>query len=51
MINHSATTSHSGMTHEERAVIGIHDATLRINIGAENAHDLIKDLERGLARL
>jgi cystathionine beta-lyase/cystathionine gamma-synthase len=51
MINHSATMSHSGMTREGRAAIGIHDATLRISIGVENADDIIKDLERGLACL
>jgi len=51
MINHSATMSHSGMTTEGRAAVGIFDETLRISCGIEAAEDLIADLARGLAAI
>jgi cystathionine beta-lyase/cystathionine gamma-synthase len=41
-------TSHSSMTSEARAAIGIPDGFLRFSIGIEDADDLIADLEQAL---
>ncbi len=44
-----ATTSHSGMSHEERQRIGISDSLVRMSIGIEDRDDLIADLEQALS--
>lgn len=49
MINHSATMSHGGMTKAQRAQAGVHDQTLRLSVGIEDADDLIQDLSGALA--
>lgn len=49
LILHPATTSHVQRTPEERAAHGVHDGTLRVSIGIEDAVDLIADLARGFA--
>jgi len=43
------TTTHHGLTPEERARRGISDAMLRLSVGLEDAADLIADLEQALA--
>ena len=42
-------TSHSMISAEERAKIGVTDQMVRLSIGIENVQDLIADLESGLA--
>jgi O-succinylhomoserine sulfhydrylase len=49
LVTHPATTTHQRLTPEARAEAGIFDNTLRLSIGLEDARDLIRDLERGLA--
>ena len=44
-----ATTSHSGMSQEERQRIGISDSLVRMSIGIEDRDDLITDLEQALS--
>jgi O-succinylhomoserine sulfhydrylase len=48
-ITHPASTTHSRMTPEQRAVAGIGDGLIRIAVGLEYPGDLKADLERGLA--
>lgn len=48
-ITHPASTTHSRMTPEQRAVAGIGDGLIRIAVGLEHPGDLKADLERGLA--
>ena len=48
LITHPSTTTHSNMTEDERAEIGINDAMCRLSIGLENVTDLINDLENSL---
>ncbi|MDP2825219.1 MAG: aminotransferase class I/II-fold pyridoxal phosphate-dependent enzyme [Sulfuritalea sp.] len=43
------TTTHHGLTPEERARRGISDAMLRLSIGLEDAEDLVADLNQALA--
>jgi O-succinylhomoserine sulfhydrylase len=48
-ITHPATTTHSRMTPEQRAVAGIGDGLVRIAVGLESVTDIQADLARGLA--
>ncbi|MEO8578577.1 MAG: PLP-dependent transferase, partial [Gemmatimonadales bacterium] len=41
-------SSHYNMTSEERAAIGIPDGFLRLNIGIEDADDIIADIQQAL---
>lgn len=48
LITRPATTSHSGLSTEERRLAGISDHLIRLSVGLEAAGDLIKDFERAL---
>jgi O-succinylhomoserine sulfhydrylase len=48
LITHPATTTHSNMTPEQRAEIGITDSNCRLSVGLENVDDLIADLRQAL---
>jgi cystathionine gamma-synthase len=48
LVTQPCTTTHHGLTPEERARRGISDAMLRLSIGLEDASDLIADLEQAL---
>jgi len=49
LITRPATTSHAGMTREQRQRAGISDGLIRLSVGLEAAEDLIEDFERALA--
>ena len=49
LINHSATTTHHSLSHEERAALGINESLIRLSVGLEDVEDLIKDLDQALA--
>ena len=51
LIIHPASTTHSEMTEEQLAGVGIGPTTIRISIGAENCDDLIADLEQGFEKI
>lgn len=48
---HPASTTHSGVSANERAALGIGEGLIRISIGLESAADLIADLAVGLAEI
>ena len=48
LITRPATTSHSGMSAEDRHALGISDSLVRLSVGLEATADLIKDLEQAL---
>mgnify|MGYP001028482050 CR=1 FL=1 len=48
---HPASTSHRSIDPALRVAQGITDGLLRLSVGTEAVHDLVHDLERGLARL
>jgi cystathionine gamma-synthase/methionine-gamma-lyase len=50
LILHPATSSHRGLSQEERARIGIRDGLLRLSVGIEDADDIIADLAQALDR-
>jgi len=43
-----ATTSHSGMSREDRAQLGITDSLIRVSIGIEATEDIIEDFDQAL---
>lgn len=51
LITHPTTTTHSKLTQEERANIGITDGCLRLSVGIEDHRDLISDLTQALAAI
>ncbi len=46
-ITHPATTTHSRVTPEARAVAGIGDGLIRVAVGLEDVEDIRRDLQRG----
>jgi len=48
LVTQPCTTTHHGLTAEERARRGISDAMLRLSVGLEDADDLITDLKQAL---
>ncbi|MDO4502484.1 MAG: O-acetylhomoserine aminocarboxypropyltransferase/cysteine synthase [Coriobacteriia bacterium] len=49
LVIHPATTTHSQLTDDELADVGISQSTIRLSIGTEHIDDIIADLERGFA--
>jgi O-succinylhomoserine sulfhydrylase len=47
-ITHPATTTHSRLSPEERAIAGVSDGLLRVSAGLEDIEDIKADLQRGL---
>ncbi|MFK4002586.1 trans-sulfuration enzyme family protein [Qipengyuania sp. NPDC077563] len=45
---HPASTTHAGMTDEERAAMGVTQGLIRINVGLEDIEDLKEDLGQAL---
>jgi cystathionine beta-lyase/cystathionine gamma-synthase len=50
LVTRPATTSHAGMSREDRARIGIGDGLIRLSVGLEATEDLAADLEQALER-
>jgi cystathionine beta-lyase/cystathionine gamma-synthase len=48
LITRPSTTSHSGMSREDRERLGISDALIRVSVGIEATEDLIEDFGRAL---
>ena len=48
LLTRPATTSHSGMSPQDRLKAGITDSLIRMSVGMEAAQDLIEDLDRAL---
>jgi O-acetylhomoserine (thiol)-lyase len=50
IVTHPASTTHSKLTEEERATVGIVPGMVRISVGLEHPDDLVADIEQALAR-
>ncbi len=48
---HPGSTTHSGVSANEQAILGMEEGLIRLSIGIEAPKDLIADLARGLATL
>jgi len=51
LITHPATTTHQKLAPEEKAILGIDEALVRLSVGLEDSADLIEDLDRALAEV
>lgn len=49
LVIHPATTTHSQLTEQELADVGISQSTIRLSVGTEHIDDIIADLENGFA--
>jgi len=49
LLTRPATTSHSGLSPEERERVGISDGLIRVSVGIENTDELLADFEQALA--
>lgn len=50
IITHPSSTTHSKLSEEERAKVGISDGLIRLSVGLEHQEDIIKDVERALEK-
>jgi cystathionine gamma-synthase/methionine-gamma-lyase len=48
LVLHPATTSHRGLSPEERARVGIGEGLVRLSVGIEDAEDIVADLAQAL---
>jgi len=48
---HPATSTHSKLSNEERAAVGITDGLIRLSIGLENIQDIIQDIDQALEKV
>ncbi len=48
IITHPSSTTHSKLSQEERAQVGITDGLIRLSVGLEHPDDIIADVERAL---
>ena len=48
LITRPVTTSHSGMSPEDRQAMGISDALIRLSVGIEATEDIIEDFDQAL---
>ena len=49
ILTHPASTTHSKLTPDERAAVGISDGLVRISVGLEHKDDIIADLNQALS--
>jgi len=48
IVTHPASTTHSKLSPEERAEVGIHDGLIRISVGLEHIDDIAEDISQAL---
>ena len=48
IVTHSASTTHSKLSEEDRLEVGISDGLVRVSVGLENVEDIIEDLKQAL---
>ncbi|HZM87793.1 MAG TPA: aminotransferase class I/II-fold pyridoxal phosphate-dependent enzyme [Blastocatellia bacterium] len=48
LITRPSTTSHSGMSREDRAQLGITDSLIRVSVGIEATEEIIEDFDQAL---
>jgi O-succinylhomoserine sulfhydrylase len=51
IVTHPASTTHSKLTEEERAAVGISPGLVRISVGLEHIEDIWQDIHRALAKI
>ena len=51
IVTHPATSTHSKLTPDERALVGISDGLIRLSIGLENIEDIKQDIDQALEKV
>lgn len=51
LIEHPATMTHITVDKEKRNKLGITDNLIRLSVGLEDVHDIVRDLDRALSRM
>ena len=51
LMTHPASTTHHSVGPEARADMGVDEGMLRLNVGLEDADDLIEDLDKALTAI
>jgi cystathionine beta-lyase/cystathionine gamma-synthase len=51
LLTRPATTSHAGLTPQDRQKMGVSDSLIRMSVGIESTEELIEDFDRALAQL
>ena len=51
LVTRPVTTSHSGMSREDRARLGITDSLIRVSVGIEATEEIIEDFDQALRSL
>jgi O-succinylhomoserine sulfhydrylase len=46
---HPASTTHSKLSQEEKASVGITDGLIRVSVGLEHINDIISDIDQAIA--
>jgi cystathionine beta-lyase/cystathionine gamma-synthase len=49
LVCHPATSTHAGLTADEKVATGITDGLVRVSVGLEDSNDLLADVEQALA--
>lgn len=49
LVSHPASTTHMGVSREQRLLFGITDGLVRMSVGIENIEDIIADLDQAMA--
>jgi O-succinylhomoserine sulfhydrylase len=50
IVTHPASTTHSKLSVEERAKVGISDGLVRLSVGLEHYEDIIRDVEQAIQK-
>jgi methionine-gamma-lyase len=48
LVSHAASTTHAGVSREQRLAFGITDGLIRMSVGIENVADILNDLEQAI---
>ena len=48
LMTHPASTTHSSVAEEKRLEMGVTEGLIRLNVGLEDAQDVIEDIDRAL---
>ena len=51
IVTHPATSTHSKLSSEERALVGITDGLIRLSVGLENIKDIKQDINQALEKV
>jgi len=51
LIQHPASMTHAGISHEHKMAAGISDDLVRFSVGIEDVEDIISDMQQALEKV